>query len=109
MRWRTKRASRSPDRASAHPDRDEACGSKGCTEGWGSDYHDYMGVWERITNPIPIPDFEPRGLDDCIDYLDRLWLDFHRLRDRNEAAAAALNPWVTAHAKRVLQLVGLHR
>lgn len=76
----------------------------GRTEGWGQDYHDYMAIWDRVTNPIPQRVYGPPRPDDYRDQLDALWLGYNRLRDTNEEAATRLQPWVAAHAQLLQEL-----
>ena len=64
----------------------------GLSEGWGQDYQDFMDFWDRITNPIPIPDFRPPRPDDYRIGLDRLRRTFDRLQLSNPAVATRMQP-----------------
>ena len=75
---------------------------EGFSEGWGQDYRDFMDFWDRITHPIPIPQFRIPGPDDYRIGLDRLQRTFSRLQGSNPSVAERMRPLV-ADQERVLR------
>lgn len=66
----------------------------GLSEGWGADYQAFMDFWDRITNPIPIPDYRPPRPDDYRIERERLGRVYERLRVANPSVAERLQPLV---------------
>jgi hypothetical protein len=64
----------------------------GLSEGWGKDYQDFMDFWDRITHPIPVPDFRPPRPDDYRVESERLGRVFERLQASNPLVAGRLQP-----------------
>ncbi|HVL13224.1 MAG TPA: hypothetical protein VM529_11710 [Gemmata sp.] len=81
----------------------------GISEGWGQDYQDFMDFWERITNPIPIPDFRPPRPDDYRIGIDRLRRTYDRLRQSNPGAAARLRPMMIDQERVLIRQFQRHR
>lgn len=66
----------------------------GLSEGWGQDYQDFMDFWERITHPIPIPDYRPPRPDDYRIESERLGRVYKRLQISNPRVANRVQPIV---------------
>ena len=81
---------------------------EGLSEGWGKDYKDFMDFWDRITNPIPIPDYRPPGPDDFRLGLERLERTFSRLQRSNPFVAERMLPFMRDQL-RVLRNLQRHR
>jgi hypothetical protein len=83
----------------------------GRTEGWGEDYHRFLGVLDRVETPIPRP--PRRGPDVDIygrEYL-RLIRSYDLLIELNPAAALVIRPLVMDQSRmlRTLQRAAGHR
>jgi hypothetical protein len=81
---------------------------EGLSEGWGQDYKDFMDFWDRITHPIPVPDYRPPGPDDYRLGIERLERTYYRLQNSNPAVAERIQPLMRDQI-RVLQNLQRYR